>query len=388
MQTQVRPRVANAPLSYGAFEITVGTDFQVPDPVDVLGAIGDAGYVGTDLGPPGYLGEGDTLQQRLANHRLDLVGGFVPVRFSEREHWDADLDGLTHTLAALRRPPARPAPGPVLCDAGGPERIANPGRGGDDQARASTTPAGRRSSTASRAPPSIAREAGYEPVFHHHTSSYVEGLPEIERFLEDTEVDLLLDSGHLAVAGGDPVQGLKDWRERVGVVHLKDTRMDVLQQVREERADMISAWRRGLFCALGDGDVDLVGFCAELQRRIRRVGGDRAGPRARRQRRVRPRGAGAARQPRVAEGARRMVSAFDVITMGRIGVDVYPLQTGRVAAPRQVLRQVPRRQLVQRRGRGGQVRPQGGHDHAHGRRTPSASSCTTRCRASASTTAT
>ena len=35
--------------------------------------------------------------------------------------------------------------------------------------------------------------------------------------------------------------------------------MDVLAQVREERADMISAWRRGLFCALGDGDVDLVG---------------------------------------------------------------------------------------------------------------------------------
>ena len=44
MQTEVRPRVANAPLSYGAFEITVGTDFLVPDPEDVLGAIGDAGY--------------------------------------------------------------------------------------------------------------------------------------------------------------------------------------------------------------------------------------------------------------------------------------------------------------------------------------------------------
>lgn len=27
---------------------------------------------------------------------------------------------------------------------------------------------------------------------------------------------------------------------------------------------MPSAWRRGLFCALGDGDVDLEGFSAEL----------------------------------------------------------------------------------------------------------------------------
>ena len=32
-------RVANAPLSYGAFEMTVGTDFAVPEPTDVLEAI-------------------------------------------------------------------------------------------------------------------------------------------------------------------------------------------------------------------------------------------------------------------------------------------------------------------------------------------------------------
>ena len=30
------PRVANAPLSYGAFEMTVGTDFAVPDPERIL----------------------------------------------------------------------------------------------------------------------------------------------------------------------------------------------------------------------------------------------------------------------------------------------------------------------------------------------------------------
>ncbi len=66
------------------------------------------------------------------------------------------------------------------------------------------------------------------------------------------------------MAGADPVQALRDWRERVGTIHLKDTRADVLEQVRADRADMITAWRRGLFCALGDGDVDLAGFCAEL----------------------------------------------------------------------------------------------------------------------------
>ena len=32
-------RVANAPLSYGAFEMTVGTSFPVPEPERVLEAI-------------------------------------------------------------------------------------------------------------------------------------------------------------------------------------------------------------------------------------------------------------------------------------------------------------------------------------------------------------
>lgn len=264
MQSQPAPRVANAPLSYGAFEITVGTDFQVPDPEDVLGAIGEAGYAGTDLGPPGYLGEGEQLRQRLEANRLEVVGGFVPMRFSEPEHWEDDVAGLHQTLELFTAAGAAEAR-PVLCDAGGPERIANPGRGGEDPAlRLDERRWDSLVDGVARAA-ELARQAGYEPVFHHHTSSYVEGLPEIERFLEDTDVELLLDSGHLAVAGADPVQGLRDWRQRVGVVHLKDTRMDVLEQVRAERADMISAWRRGLFCALGDGDVDLEGFCDELR---------------------------------------------------------------------------------------------------------------------------
>ena len=257
------PRVANAPLSYGAFEMTVGSAFQVPDPESVLGEIGGAGHAGTDLGPPGYLGEGEELRRRLDANQLEIVGGFVPVRFSEPEHWDEDLQGLRHTLALFAAAGATGAR-PVLCDAGGPERIADPGGGGRDRAlRLDDARWAKLAEGVARAA-EVSREAGHEPVFHHHTSSYVEGVEEIERFLEASDVDLLLDSGHLAVAGGDPVQALRDWRDRVGTVHLKDTRADVLEQVRADRADMITAWRRGLFCALGEGDVDLPGLCSAL----------------------------------------------------------------------------------------------------------------------------
>jgi inosose dehydratase len=258
-----RVRVANAPLSYGAFEMTVGSAFPVPDPEDVLAAIGGAGYSGTDLGPPGYLGEGAALAERLDANELDLVGGFVPIRFSERDHWDEGMAGLNHTLdlfAAAGAAGARP----VLCDAGGPERVANPGRGGEDARLRLDDGRWRTLVDGVERAADAARERGFEPVFHHHTSTYVEGVPEIERLLEDADVELLLDSGHIAVAGGDAAGALADWGERIGLVHVKDVRLGVLERVKAERADTLTAWRGGLFCALGEGDVDLDGFFAAL----------------------------------------------------------------------------------------------------------------------------
>jgi inosose dehydratase len=258
--------VANAPLSYGAFEMTVGTDFAVPEPTAVLEAIGAAGYAGTDLGPPGYYGEGDVLAERLSANGLEVVGGFVPMRFSEAEGFEEDVPALHHTLDLFTAAGATGAR-PVLCDAGGPERIANPGRGGEEPELRLGERRWRTLAANVERAAEAARERGYEPVFHHHTSTYVEGLPEIERFMEDTDVELLLDSGHLLVAGADPVVALDEWGDRIGAVHIKDVRLDVLAGVKAERADTLTAWRRGLFCALGQGDVDLDGFCAALTER-------------------------------------------------------------------------------------------------------------------------
>ena len=103
---------------------------------------------------------------------------------------------------------------------------------------------------------------GYSPTFHHHMGSRVQTPPEIERLLELTDVGLLLDTGHLLAAGGDPVQSLRDWQERIDHVHLKDVRLDVLLGA----VTWAAAWRSGVFCELGAGDADLEGFLAALVR--------------------------------------------------------------------------------------------------------------------------
>lgn len=256
-------RVANAPVSYGAFELTVGTAANVPGPDEVLAAMAAAGYEGTELGPPGYLGDGKTLPARLERFGLALVGGYIPVRFSERERWEEDLGAMAATLDLLEAAGDRAAR-PVLADAGSPQRRASLGRAAGDPSLGLDKRGWRVLGEGVRCAAELARARGFEPTFHHHAGSYVEAPWEIERLLDLADVGLLLDTGHLALGGGDPLQALGSWRGRIDHVHLKDVRRSVLRGVIAERADMAEAWRRGVFCELGTGDVALEAFLGEL----------------------------------------------------------------------------------------------------------------------------
>jgi inosose dehydratase len=262
----VNVRVANAPLSYGAFEMTVGVFPNVPGPDELLAEMGAAGYEGTELGPPGYLGEGEELRDRLERYRLALTGGWNRVRFSEPEHWDEDLAALERGLGLFDAARAGPDARPVLGDGGSDARRANPGRGREDRSIGLDDDGWRRLADGVARAQELVRSHGYEPSFHAHTATHVEAPWEIERLLELTDVGLLVDTGHLLAGGSDPIQALRDWSERVNYVHVKDVRLDVLGRVIDDRADMLEAWRRGIFCELGRGDVDLPGFFAELER--------------------------------------------------------------------------------------------------------------------------
>jgi inosose dehydratase len=257
-------RVANAPLSYGAFEVTVGVYPNVPGPDALLASIASAGYEGTELGPPGYLGGPGGLASRLERHGLELTGGYIPIHFSTPSRWDEDFAEMQRSLE-LFRAAGTAATRPVLADAGSPERHANPGRGGEDRSLGLDEDGWRRLAEGVARAAEACRAAGFEPTFHHHTASYVEAPWEIERLLELTDVGVLVDTGHLLIGGGDPVQALREWGERVNYVHVKDVRMDVLRRVVADRADMLEAWRRGIFCELGAGDVPLESFFTALR---------------------------------------------------------------------------------------------------------------------------
>jgi inosose dehydratase len=248
--------VANAPCSYGAFELTVGSDPLVPPPLELLDAVAGAGYAGIDLGPLGYLGGPRELAGRLAARGLSLAGGYFEIAFSDPSALGEDLrrlDALLDTFEAASN--GGTPPRPTLADAGSPARRARPGRGQEDRNIGWDDAGWQRFADGLARVLERCRRRGYEPTFHPHTATYVEAPWEIDRLLELSSAGICLDTGHLLLAGGDPVAAVADWGTRINHVHLKDARLSVLEQIVTDAAPVEAIWRRRAFCRLGSGDV-------------------------------------------------------------------------------------------------------------------------------------
>jgi inosose dehydratase len=257
--------VANAPCSYGAFEITVGVDPLVPPPLELLDDVSSAGYQGIDLGPVGYLGTPGELPQRLNERRLTLAGGYFPVSFAEPEKLPGELallDELLTTFDASGN--GIPPPRPTIADAGSPARAQFPGRAVNDRSLGWDDAGWARFADCLARVAERCRERGYEPTFHPHTATHIEAPWEIERMLERSDVGVCVDTGHLLLGGGDPVAAVRAWGERINHVHLKDARLEVLEAIVRDSAPVEAIWRRKAFCRLGAGDVAIDDVLASL----------------------------------------------------------------------------------------------------------------------------
>lgn len=99
---------------------------------------------------------------------------------------------------------------------------------------------------------------GITLAYHHHMGTVIESEDDV-RFLLDHStpaVGLLLDTGHLTYAGGDPVKLAQDYGQRVVHLHCKDVRRAVLEQARDSDLSFLDAVLAGVFTVPGDGCVD------------------------------------------------------------------------------------------------------------------------------------
>jgi inosose dehydratase len=246
-------RIANSPCSWG---VEFADDDRNMGWRELLAECAAAGYRGIELGPVGYMPEDPAeLSDALAQHDLKLVGGVVFKPFHDPDRWDHVLDASIRTCRVLA---AHGADHLVIIDSISPRRAPTAGRPEEAEQMASDEWAAFRDRIAHVARVG-AEEFGLTASIHPHAAGFIDFPSETERLLaevDDSIMGLCLDTGHFSYAGGDPVAFMAQNRDRLRYVHFKDIDPVVKADAIFNRTGFYDACGQGIFCHLGDGEVD------------------------------------------------------------------------------------------------------------------------------------
>ena len=247
-------KLAGAPISWGVSEVP-GWGRSLP-PEQVLREMRSLGLRATELGPTGYLGiDVPSTRGHLQSAGLRALGGFQPLVLHDPDQLPAALAytekeaRLFHEVgcsyfvsspvmdvqwSAPRRLDAREW-GLLLQGLGAVERIC--------------------------------QANGLIQVVHPHIGTLIETADDVAHLMATSNVRWCLDTGHLALGGTDPAELIRRHRDRVALVHLKDAHLALAPDLLARRTTLLEAVREGVFCSLGDGDVDVRGIVAALLNR-------------------------------------------------------------------------------------------------------------------------
>ena len=261
-------KIANAPCSWGVLEFALAG--EAAGYTRVLDEIQESGYAGTELGDWGFMPtDPDLLTTELLRRSLTLLGAFVPVALADPTAHAAGIEVAVRTARLLASVQGG-LPFIVLADNNGtvPARTQNAGRIRPEQglgdAEWQIFAAG-----AQQVAEAVRRETGLRTVFHHHCGGYVETPAEIEQLMRLTDPALLglcFDTGHYHFGGGDPLAGLRKYGARVWHFHFKDCHPGARAESVAKGWDYFESVQHGVFCELGQGDIDFPALAAELER--------------------------------------------------------------------------------------------------------------------------
>lgn len=224
-----------------------------------LDEIKEAGYEYTELGPYGYLPTDlPTLRRELDKRGLKVTGSFVMGDLSSPDRtWpelERQLRGWGPNLKALGAKFlvviddlytdlfTGEVRGPARLDAAGFQRLVD---------------------TTRRLAEIAKNEYGLTVVYHPHAESHVQYEDQIEALLDATEpelVSLLLDTGHHAYCGGDPVAFLKKHQARIPYLHLKSVDPAVSDRIAKENIPFAKAVAMDMFVEPSRGKVNFIAF--------------------------------------------------------------------------------------------------------------------------------
>jgi inosose dehydratase len=210
-----------------------------------------AGYSGVELGRK-FPRKADALGKILSRHKLALVSGWYGLRLVERDV-DAEFAAMRPHFELLQ---AMGCNVMVCAEVTGAVH-------GDMNLRLSRRPqlsssAFQRFADRLEALGERMRANGMRLAYHHHMGTVIQTEDEVDALMAacGPPVDLLLDTGHLEYAGGDPVRAVNRHASRIAHLHCKDIRPTVLRRCLNADSSFLEAVLQGVFTVPGDGCID------------------------------------------------------------------------------------------------------------------------------------
>ena len=238
-------QLAGAPISWGVCEAN-GWGYQI-EADRVLTEMRECGITATELGPDGYLPQdAKELARVLDGHGLDLCGAFVPIVLHKKDRLKASYERArrqSEVLAALNA---------------GNFVLATPAEDGDYESRDPMDAQAK--AVFSESLPmitEIAKEFGLQMVLHPHAGTMFETPNDLDFLLNETDINLCLDTGHIVVGGGNPLDIAKRAGSRVKHVHLKDCDAAAAARIQNRTSTYSTEVKNGMYKPLGQGDAQI-----------------------------------------------------------------------------------------------------------------------------------
>ena len=211
-----------------------------------LDEVAAAGYTRIELGPYGYLpSDPAQLRDELGQRGLSVTAGTIFEHLHRADSWDSTWQGVS---AVAELTAAMGAKHVVVI----PDFWRHPDTGEVLEASALTAeewPV--YAAQINRLATAIRDDYGLRLQFHPHADSHVDTQEHVERFLAETDPDLVtlcLDTGHISYSGGDNLRLINDHPQRIGYVHLKQVDPAILEKVQAEGIGFGEAVRLGAMC--------------------------------------------------------------------------------------------------------------------------------------------
>lgn len=255
-------------LRYGTVPILWNND-DVPEltpPVpyeQVLAEIELAGFAGTELGT-NYPRDAQVLKQALHARGLVLSGAYYCPGLTDGERVAHALNEVNAFLDFLAEVGCAAL---IVAEPVVPERSRVAGRVNEAGARTLRDDEWENLAGALDELGERCKQRGLFLAFHNHAGTFVETPTELKKLLNLTDpalVGLCLDTGHYTYGGGDPVQAIDTYRNRLKYVHLKDLDLAVKDTCVRHGLDFKEALRRRVFTELARGGANLHDVASKL----------------------------------------------------------------------------------------------------------------------------